>query len=155
MFDQHEEDGFTYYNVAHMLRYNGEDYIARLVAREDKNGNLFYDHEFTEIKKIGAPASGREDNTVTSPHQSTAKILENIIAEKLFEEKNNPNQQNSQTHKPTDQTNPQQSTNGVFRPLHPAPLFSTQLHHTRMLRPLLPQQQGTKKYRPHGKHGPI
>lgn len=70
-----------------MLRYNGEDYIARLVAREDKNGNLFYDHEFTEIKKIGAPASGREDNTVTSPHQSTAKILENIIAEKLFEEK--------------------------------------------------------------------
>ena len=87
MFDQHEEDGFTFYNVAHMLRYNGEDYIARLVAREDKNGNLFYDHEFTEIKKIGAPASGREDNTVTSPHQSTAKILENIIAEKLFEEK--------------------------------------------------------------------
>ena len=105
LFDQHEEDGFTYYNVAHMLRYNGEDYIARLVAREDKNGNLFYDHEFTEIKKIGAPASGREGNTATSPHQSTAKILENIIAEKLFEEKNNSNSQNS----PTDQTNSQKS----------------------------------------------
>ena len=83
LFDKHEEDGFTYYNVAHRLRYNNEDYIARLVAREDQNGNLFYDHEFTEIKKIGAPASGREGNLPTSPHQSSAKILEDILLSKI------------------------------------------------------------------------
>lgn len=52
LYDKHtEDDGFTYYNVAHRLTYQGEDYIARLVAREDRQGNLFYDHEFTDIKK--------------------------------------------------------------------------------------------------------
>ena len=55
------------------------------------------------------------------------------------------------------QTNPQQSVNGVFRPLHPdpSPLLSPRLDHSRMHRPLLPQQQGQKKYRLHRKHGPI
>ena len=44
------------------------------------------------------------------------------------------------------QTNPQQSVNGVFRPLHPdpSPLLSPRLHHTRMHRPLLPRQYGQK-----------
>jgi len=44
------------------------------------------------------------------------------------------------------QTNPQQSVNGVFRPLHPdpSPLLSPRLHHSRMHRPLLPRQYGQK-----------
>ena len=48
--------------------------------------NLFYDHEFTEIKKIGAPASGREGSKTTSPHQSPAKILGIFILYKFLNE---------------------------------------------------------------------
>lgn len=86
LYDSHkEDDGFTYYNVAHRLRYKGEDYVARLVAREDRQGNLFYDHEFTDIKKIGAPATGREEanNSVTSPHQLFAKVRQKIDSTKF------------------------------------------------------------------------
>lgn len=87
LYDSHKEDNFTYYNVAHRLSYQGDDYIARLVAREDQNGNLFYDHEFTDIKKIGAPATGREGTNVstTSPHQLFAKIRELFDSTKLNE----------------------------------------------------------------------
>ena len=91
LFDSHKEDGFTYYNVAHRLQYKGEDYIVRLVAREDRHGNLFYDHEFTDIKKIGAPATGREEanKSVTSPHQLFAKIAEKYVSSEQNTEKNN------------------------------------------------------------------
>ena len=84
LYDSHKEGNFTYYNVAHMLKYQGDDYIVRLVAREDQNGNLFYDHEFTDMKKVGASATEREGtNGTTSPHQLFAKIVKFLEDSKL------------------------------------------------------------------------
>ena len=68
------------------LKYQGEDYIVRLVAREDQNGNLFYDHEFTDIKKLVLRQPNEREHSTTSPHQLIAKIATKIENEELSDE---------------------------------------------------------------------
>lgn len=68
----------NYHNLAHRFSFEGENYIARISIQEDQNGRLFYDHQFTELKKVDAPATGREGSSTTSPHQPSLDDL--IIA---------------------------------------------------------------------------
>ena len=90
VFGINNDGKFTYYNIAHRMRYNGEDYVARFVIREDRNGKRYYDHEFTEIKKVGElpTAQGRsEDRVEHLTHQPAAKLLQEILLSKESDEK--------------------------------------------------------------------
>ncbi len=85
LFNTSAENGYTYYNVAHRLKYQEEDYAARFVIREDYNGKRYYDHEFTEIKKVSElPTAQSQHNEDAGhlTHQPAAKILKDILTTK-------------------------------------------------------------------------
>jgi hypothetical protein len=46
-----QEDGSIMHNLAHRIQFDGEDYVA-ILAIEELRGKRFYNHEFTEIKKL-------------------------------------------------------------------------------------------------------
>ena len=85
LFNVNKDGEFTYYNIAHRLQYEGSDYVARLVVREDRMGKRYYDHEFSEIKKIDELPNGAKSPSLKGEHlthQSTAKILQKILTAK-------------------------------------------------------------------------
>ena len=49
LFYTEKEGNNTFYNYAHNFSFNGREYSARLVVREDSNGHRFYDSEFSDI----------------------------------------------------------------------------------------------------------
>lgn len=94
VFDTNNDGEFTYYNIAHRVRYDNEDYVARFVIREDRNRKRYYDHEFTEIKKVGElpTAQGRtSEGSDHLTHQPAAKILQEILLSKPDSKKNDIN----------------------------------------------------------------
>jgi len=84
LFYTEKEKNFVFYNYAHPFIFEGENYYAIIVVREDFNGKRFYDNEFiTKIKKAadgldysqGLPATRQN----TCAHPSTGSILRNIL----------------------------------------------------------------------------
>ncbi len=84
LFGTNEQGDFKYYNIAHRLNYQGENYIARFVVKEDRNGKRYYDHEFTEIEKVDElpTAQGQHENEGHLTHQPSAKLLKEILTAK-------------------------------------------------------------------------
>ena len=73
---------YIFYNFAHPIKYDGIDFIARLVVKTDRNGNRFYDHEFSEkIKKDALPngTGAMEKTTDNLTHLSSKNILQDIL----------------------------------------------------------------------------
>lgn len=78
-----DENKNTFFNFAHPITYNNENYIARLVVKQDKNGNRFYDHEFSEVIKKDALPNGTssvQKSAENLTHLSSKSILHNILS---------------------------------------------------------------------------
>ena len=45
-FPWQDTDGTIYFNFVYPISFDGNDYYASLVVKQDKNGNRFYDNEF-------------------------------------------------------------------------------------------------------------
>lgn len=68
--DPKKQDTINFLNYGVKTKIDGEDYFTRLVIREDKKGNFFYDNDSTEVKKIKAkprlnsgPTPGHHENS--------------------------------------------------------------------------------------------
>jgi len=70
--------------LAAKLSIGGQKYIARLVIREDSNGNRFYDHELSDIKKLGEVskrgATSQSEVGRPTPLRDTSSILQDIYS---------------------------------------------------------------------------
>ena len=83
LFYTEKENNFIFYNYAHPFVFDGEDYYAIIVVKEDFNGKRFYDNEFiTKIKGAdgldysqGQPATRQN----TCAHPSIGSILRDIL----------------------------------------------------------------------------
>jgi len=83
LFYAERRKDFIFYNYAHPLVFEGENYYIIIVIREDSNGKRFYDNEFiTKIKLAdgldysqGLP----ETKQKTCAHPSIGSILRTIL----------------------------------------------------------------------------
>jgi len=83
LFHTEKEKNFVFYNYAHPFIFEGENYYAIIVVREDFNGKRFYDNEFiAKIKAAdgldysqGLPATRQN----TCAHPSIGSILRAIL----------------------------------------------------------------------------
>ena len=70
--------------IAAKLSIGGQKYIARLVIREDSNGRRFYDHELSDIKKLGEVskrgAASQSEVGRPTPLRDTSHILQDIYS---------------------------------------------------------------------------
>ena len=77
-----KKENNIFYNFAYPIKYDDIDFIARLVVKTDRNGNRFYDHEFSEkIKKDALPngTGAMEKTTDNLTHLSSKNILQDIL----------------------------------------------------------------------------
>ena len=58
LLDYEEKSGGIFYNLMHRFSWENQIYVARLIVREDAQGKKFYDHEFSEINKLGMLPDG-------------------------------------------------------------------------------------------------
>jgi len=58
-------------------KLDGEEYAVALMVHEDSNGKKFYDHEMTELKKLGSdtPRALPRSNTGGGRHQNQASLI--------------------------------------------------------------------------------
>jgi len=80
-FYTERKNGFIFYNYAHPLKFEGENYYAIIVIREDSNGKRFYDNEFiTKIADGLDYSQGLPDKRQkTCAHPSIGNILRIIL----------------------------------------------------------------------------
>ena len=82
LFDERMDGKDYFYNLAHRMSFEGVPYIARVIVKKDRNGNLTYDVEFSRKEKLSnAPASGTgaSANAETNPaHSTTGSILQGV-----------------------------------------------------------------------------
>lgn len=52
--DEKKTNTLNILNYAGKTRINGTEYYTRIVIREDKNGNFYYDNDCTEVEKVKA-----------------------------------------------------------------------------------------------------
>lgn len=73
------EKGITTHVLARKTLWNDEEFVVVMAVNEDQNGNRFYDHEMTEIKKLNelstAPAVNGKVGGSEKAHRSLLSIL--------------------------------------------------------------------------------
>ena len=80
-FPWQDTDGSIYFNFVYPINFDGNEYYARLVVKQDQNGNRFYDNEFSDVIKKDALPNGPEPGSIPGnlTHLSSKNILQNIL----------------------------------------------------------------------------
>lgn len=79
------EGGRTSHILAKGATWRGEKYIVLMVVNEDEQGNKFYDHEMTTIKKLDATSSGIAISGKRPGKESKHQALIDILKQDIWD----------------------------------------------------------------------
>lgn len=74
--DEKKTNTLNILNYAGKTRINGTEYYTRIVIREDKNGNFYYDNDCTEVEK--AKANLRLNTAPNAGHHENSPYIDRI-----------------------------------------------------------------------------
>ncbi|WP_296016731.1 hypothetical protein [uncultured Treponema sp.] len=74
--DEKKTNTLNILNYAGKTRINGTEYYTRIVIREDKNGNFYYDNDCTEVEKV--KANLRLNTAPNAEHHENSPYIDRI-----------------------------------------------------------------------------